>query len=102
MATRCEVGNALIHSSLPNDPFGDGVTTGHLEFYDERYRPAFPLTSQSVYEQLQRIWNEPSAPALWKAGRITGWIEALCENGPQTFRRLIPQEREQMTVLQTH
>lgn len=85
MATLCEVGNATILTSFPDDPFSDGVTTGYLEFYDERYRPAFPLTTQAVYAHLHLIWNEPSKPALWKAGRITGWIEALCENEAQLF-----------------
>jgi hypothetical protein len=35
---------------------------------------------------------------LWKAGRITGWIEALMENSPHTFRSSLPGER--ITVLQ--
>jgi REP element-mobilizing transposase RayT len=32
------------------------------------------------------ISREPALPFLWKAGRITGWIEALMENSPHTFR----------------
>ncbi len=93
-----EVGNATIVLAGPTDPFRDGHTTGYLEFYDERHRPAFPLTSQGIHGHLLTIWNEPHSPSLWKAGRITGWIQALCENAPQTFRSVLPEER--MTVLQ--
>ncbi len=93
-----EVGNATIVLVDDNDSFSDGHTTGYLEFYDERHRPAFPLTSHTVSAQLQVMMQEPSMPSLWKAGRITGWMEALLENAPQTFRSWLPEER--MTVLQ--
>lgn len=93
-----EVGNTTIVLSGPNDPFSDGHTTGYLEFYDERHRPDFPLTSHTVYNQLQVILHEPSMPSPWKAGRIIGWIEALMENSPQTFRSLLLEER--ITILQ--
>jgi len=42
--------------------------------------------------------HEPSMPALWKAGRITGWMEALIENAPHTFRSFVLAER--FTTLQ--
>lgn len=87
-----EVGNASIGLSCANDPFSDGLTTGYLEFYDERYRPDFPLTSQVISNYLLTILNESLHPNLWKAGRITGWIEVLVENCPQTFRSLVPEE----------
>ena len=87
-----EVGNAIIVLSYANDPFSDGRTTGYLEFYDERHRPSFPLTSQAIRDQLALIMNEPLTPSLWKAGRITGWMEALMENAPQVFRSLLPGE----------
>ena len=93
-----EVGNAIIVLAGDNDPFSDGHTTGYLEFYDERYRPRFPLTSQVIRNHLMMIMNEPHSPDLWKVGRITGWIEALMENAPQTFRSFPPEER--MTILQ--
>ena|SRR5712691_11373489 len=93
-----EVGNAIIVLSCDNDPFSDGHTTGYLEFYDERHRPSFPLTSQTIRDHLMAILNESFAPSLWKAGQITGWMEALMENAPQTFRSFLPEER--MTVLQ--
>jgi len=38
------------------------------------------------------ILIEPSCFELWRAGRITGWIEALMENAPQTFRSVLPEE----------
>jgi len=38
-----------------------------------------------------------SMPSLWKVGRLTGWIEALMENDPHTFRSFSLEER--MTVL---
>ncbi len=93
-----ELGNAVISLVSPIDPFSEGHTTGYLEFYDERHRPAFPLTSHTVSAELQAMLQEPSMPSLWNAGRITGWIEALLENAPQTFRSWLPEER--MTVLQ--
>lgn len=65
---------------------------------DERHRPSFPLTSQVIADYLTMIVNEPSMPSLWKAGRLAGWIEALMENDPHTFRSFSLEER--MTVLQ--
>jgi hypothetical protein len=88
-----EVGNAIIVLNSMDDPFSDGHTTGHLEFYDERHRPVFPLTSHTVCDYLETIMQEPSMPALWKAGRITGWMEALIENAPQTFKSFVLAER---------
>jgi hypothetical protein len=81
-----------------NDPFSDGHTTGYLEFYDERHRPPFPLTSQGILEQFKMILSEPSSADLWKAGRITGWIEALIENASETFKSFLLEEH--MGVLQ--
>lgn len=86
------VGNATIVLSGPNDPFHDGYTTGYLEFYDERHRPLFPLTSHIVRDYLLAILTEPTYPELWRAGRITGWIEALMENALRTFTSVIPEE----------
>ena len=88
-----QVGNALIILTGNKDSFGDGRTTGYLEFYDERHRPPFPLTNQTVHNHLVTILNEPSMPSLWKVGRITGWMEALMENSPQTFRSFLAEER---------
>lgn len=75
-----EVGNASIYLVGDHDPFSDGRTTGYLEFYDERHRPSFPLTSQVIADHLLAILQEPATPSLWKAGRIAGWMEALMEN----------------------
>ena len=93
-----KVGNAIILLTGSNDPFSDGHITGYLEFYDERHRPAFPLASHTICDHLMRILNEPSMPSLWKAGRVTGWIEALMENSSQTFRSFLLEGW--MTVLQ--
>ena len=82
----------------PNDPFSDGHTTGYLEFYDERHWPPFPLTSQRILDHFMMILNEPSCADLWKAGRITGWIEAFIENAPETFRSFLLDEH--ISVLQ--
>lgn len=87
-----QVGNATIILTCNNDPFSDGLTTGYLEFYDERHRPHFPLTSQAICDHLIAILNESYYPDLWKAGRIIGWIEALVENCPETFRSFVPEE----------
>lgn len=88
------VGNATIVLSGTDDPFSDGHTTGYLEFYDERHRPLFPLTSHIVRDYLLAILAEPTHHELWRAGRITGWIEALVENAPQTFRSALPEEHK--------
>ena len=96
--TTLEVGNASIRLVGPNDPFSDGHTTGYREFYDERHRPSFPLTSQLICDYLMNILQEKGTPSLWKTGRLTGWIEALLENSPQTFRSYLLAERR--TVLQ--
>ena len=93
-----QVGNAPIRLVGTNDPFSDGHATGYLEFYDERHRPSFPLTSQVICDYLMSIVQEKAAPPLWKAGRLTGWIEALLENSPQTFRSYVA--AEWITVLQ--
>jgi hypothetical protein len=92
-----EVGNAVIVLTGINYPFSDGLTTGYLEFYDERHRPALPLTGRTLRDHITMVWNDPVAPSLRKAERITGWIEALMENAPQTFKSFLAQER---TVLQ--
>jgi hypothetical protein len=76
-----------------SDPFNDEYVTGYLEFYDERHRPLFPLTSHVIGDHLVLIINKSSYSDLWKAGRVTGWIEALIENSPQTFRSFLPEER---------
>jgi hypothetical protein len=36
--------------------------------------------------------NEPRSADLWKAGRITGRIEALVQNASQTFRSFPPED----------
>jgi hypothetical protein len=81
-----------------NDRFSDGHTTGYLEFYNERHRPSFPLTSHVVRDHLMAIFHEPDLPSLWKAGRITVWLEALLENSERAFRSELA--KEPMTVLQ--
>ncbi len=86
------VGNATIVLSSIDDPLSEGHATGYLEFYDERHRPLFPLTSQAIQDHPIAILTEPSCPELLGAGRITGWMEALIENAPQTFRSVLPEE----------
>jgi hypothetical protein len=58
------VSKAIILLTGESDPCSEGHTTGYLEFYDERHWPAEPITSQTISEHLQAIWNEPSAPSL--------------------------------------
>lgn len=88
----CKVGNAVVVLVASNDPFNDGYTAGYLEFYDERHRPLFPLTSQRILEHFKMILSEPSCADLWRAGRIRGWIEAIIENAPETFRSFLLDE----------
>ena len=75
-----QVGKALFTLTGNKDPFVDGRTTGYLEFHDERHRPPFPLTNQTIHNHLVTILNEPSMPSLWNVGRITGWMKAFMEN----------------------
>jgi hypothetical protein len=76
---------------LADTHFIEGHTTGWLQFYDERYRPTFPLDSQTVCEYLKSFINEPR-PDSWRFGCIVGWIEALIENSPQTFKSVLAGE----------
>jgi hypothetical protein len=57
------------------------------------------LSSQVSCDHLMTILHESSVPSHWKIARIAGWVEALKENAPQTFRSLLPVER--ITALQT-
>lgn len=94
----CEIGNMVVVLVGSNDPFSEGHNTGYLESYDERHRPSFPLTSQEILEHFMMILNDSSCSGLWKAGRIVGWIEAVIENAPETFRSSLPSEY--MSILQ--
>ena len=47
---------------------------------------------------LEASMQESSMPALWNAGRITGWMEALMENALQTCKSFVLAER--ITALQ--
>ena len=87
------VGNAIIALAGNSDPFNNGYVTGYLEFYDERHSDLSPLTGLVNRDHPMMIINESYCPVLWKAGRVTGWIEALIENSPQTFRSFLPEER---------
>ena len=62
-----KVGNTIILSVGANDPFSDGHTTGYLEFYDERHRPTFPLTSHTIHDYLMTI--RTSHPCLLSGKR---------------------------------
>ena len=95
MAIQLEMGNASMLFTSPNDLFSERHTTGYLEVYDERHRPPFPPTAQTIRTTLQMIWTESSAPVLWKAGRVPDWIEALGEHAEQTFRSVTQEERQQ-------
>jgi hypothetical protein len=86
------IGNATIVLNDANDPFSDGRTTGYLEFYDERHRPPFPLTSRAIRDYLMAVLTESSYSDLWRSGRMIGWMEALMENDSQTFRSILPEE----------
>jgi hypothetical protein len=59
---------------------------------------ASPQPVTSICKHLLAVVNEPSLPSLWKAGRIAGWMEALMEHSPQTFKSL--GAAEQITALQ--
>jgi len=57
-------------------------------------RPPFPLTDQVICMYLTAIINDESRSDLWKVERITGWIEAMIENSPQTFMSALPEQRK--------
>ena len=84
-----DVGSACL---LASADFVEGHCTGWLQFYDERYRPRFPLASETVCAYLFEIVNDTRFTDSWKAGCLVGWIEALCENSPQTFRSVLAGE----------
>lgn len=54
------------------------------------------LVSSIAYDYQFDAFNSFS---LWKAGRITGWMEALMEHAPQTCSGVLPEER--ITALQS-
>jgi hypothetical protein len=90
------IGNAAI-ASCPE--FRCGHTTGYLQFYDERYRQHFPLTSITVCQHLMAIWDEEYS-SEWKAGCIVGWLEGLFENSPETFMSMTIAEFDGLGVKQ--
>jgi hypothetical protein len=63
-----------------------------LELYDKRHWQLFPLTSHIVRDYLAANIAELTELELWSARRISGWIETLMENAPQTFRSVLPEE----------
>jgi hypothetical protein len=100
MAKMLQIGNSTIVLTDPNSDFHDGYSNGYLYYYDERHRPPFPLTSESIITFIQTNMTDPRKSQGWNAGFIAGWTEALCENDPHTFCSLPPQgnqAREQHT-----
>ena len=59
----------------------------------------FRLSSHVIRDHLLTVFSEPSTPSHGIAGRITGWMEALMENAPHTFRSFVAEER--VTALHT-
>jgi hypothetical protein len=104
MAQQIQVGNSAIVRTENTDDFHDGYSNGYLYYYDRRHRPPFPLTSEQITAFIQTNMTDSRKSQCWNAGFITGWMEALCENGPRTFCSLPPDTnrmREQhVTALQ--
>src|SRR3989440_12959212 len=77
---------------LEDDQFVEGHTTGWLQFYGERYRPMFPLTSETVCRFLLDFINCQEKPENWRIGAVVGWIDALSENSNETFKSVLAGE----------
>ncbi|HLG61073.1 MAG TPA: hypothetical protein VKY19_04015 [Ktedonosporobacter sp.] len=91
MAQTLQIGHSTIVLTDHNDDFHDGYSNGYLYYYDERHRPPFPLTSDTITTFIQTNMTDPHKSHNWNAGFITGWMEALYENDPHTFCSLPPQ-----------
>jgi hypothetical protein len=97
-----EIGNSIIVLTEQTGNFSDGCISGYLTYYDERHRQPFPLTSEIITTFIATNLTDPRRSASWNTGFIVGWIEALCENHPDTFTSLVPndmQEPEEQTPL---
>ncbi len=81
-----DVGSACL---LADEDFTSGHITGWLQFYDERYRPMFPLTSSTVCEYLMSFVNDNCRSESWRMGAVVGWCDALCENSSETFKSVL-------------
>ena len=100
MTKTLQIGTSTIVLTDYNDDFHDGYSNGYLYYYDERHRPLFPLTSDTVTTFIETNMTDPRKSQSWNAGFITGWMEALYENDPHTFYSLPPdngQAREEHT-----
>jgi hypothetical protein len=82
-----DIGNACILTS--DSEFIDGHVTGWLNFYDTRYRPSFPLTSETICRYLMDILIATEKPVNWRLGALAGFIEAICENSQETFTSVL-------------
>src|SRR5438045_2551806 len=75
--------------STDDHQFVDGHACGFLSFYDTRHRPPLPLSVETIREYLFDIIIDPQKGDTWKAGALAGWIQAVCENSPQTFTSIL-------------
>jgi len=82
-----DIGNTCILTS--DSEFIDGHVTGWLNFYDTRYRPPFPLTSETICRYLMEILIATEKPVNWRLGALVGFIEAICENSQETFTSVL-------------
>lgn len=83
-----QLGNSAIVLRDDNGDFLDGHGNGYLYYYDERHRPPFPLTSETITTFILVNMSDPRKSPSWNAGFVTGWMEALFENHPETLRSL--------------
>ncbi len=81
-----DIGAACI---LADDDFISGHTYAWLSFYDERHRPMFPLTSDTVCRFLMDFINCREKPENWRIGAVVGWVDALCENSSEIFKSVL-------------
>lgn len=70
---------------VSSDLFMEGLTTAWLQFYDLRYRPSFPLTTETIGDFIVDFMNCTNRPIEWRVGAVTGWLDALFENSDETF-----------------
>ena len=95
-----DIGNACVLTD--DSEFIEGWVTGWLNFYDTRYRPPFPLTSETLCSYLLDYLGAVEKPVNWRLAACTGFIEALAEGSSETFTSVLIGDHLQLFREVTH
>jgi hypothetical protein len=90
-----QLGKSTIVLTDHHGDFSDGHSNGYLYYYDERHRLSFPLTSDTLVTFIATNMTDPRQSQSWNGGFVAGWMEALFENHPETFRSLVPEDGQE-------